>query len=152
VTAGRTPVLLLTLLALTACEPPTPRAKVQKPFPDVEEATAAAEPTPEVRGDRPATRDSLVASVPASVEEIEARHRALVARLAEVELAIIALEEELKLATEPDHHAQLQDRADELRASARALAAEARDLRVAADELRDTSTLLKALGGADTEP
>ena len=144
---ARATLVMLTALLLVACEPPTPRAKVQEPFPaDAPVTPPAPAETPDP--DAPATRESLVATVPAAVDEVEARHRALLEQLTETEAAILALEGELKLATEPDHHAQLQERAEELRAAARSLAAEARGLKEAADELRETSTMLKALGGA----
>lgn len=141
-------LLLLVLLALglvvTACEPPAPRAKVQKPFPiDEETPTAAPEP------DGPPSREQLVAGVPVTVAAIEERHQALVVRLEEVETALTAVDSELKLAVTPDQHARLQERAAELRAAARMLAVEAAELRTEAARLRETSRQLKAISGAE---
>ena len=136
--------LLLFALALVACEPPAPRAKIQKPFPG-EEATPAATVEP----DGPPTREQPVAGVPVTVEAIEERHQALVVRLEEVETALIAVDAELKLAVTPDQHQRLQERASELRAAARMLAVEAAELRTEAARLRETSRQLKAIAGAE---
>lgn len=135
--------LFLLALALAACEPPAPRAKVQKPFPTAEQVTPA--PTP----DGPPTREQLVAGVPGTVAAIEERHQALVVRLEEVETALTAVDAELRLAVTPDQHQRLQDRAAELRASARMLAVEAAELRTEAARLRETSRQLKAIAGAE---
>jgi hypothetical protein len=138
------PFLAALVLLLVACEPPAPRAKVQKPFPiDEEGPTAPSEP------DGPPSREQLVAGVPATVEAIEERHQGLVVRLEEVETALTAVDAELKLAVTPEQHQRLQDRAQELRAAARLLAVEAAELRSEAAGLRETSRQLKVLSDAE---
>lgn len=137
--------LLLGALLLLACEPPAPRAKVQKPFP-IDEETPASVPTP----DGPPTREQLVAGVPVTVAAIEERHQALIVRLEEVETALTAVDAELKLAVTPDQHQRLQERASELRAAARMLVVDAAELRGESARLRETSRQLKVI--TDAEP
>ena len=137
------PLLAPLVLLLAACEPPAPRAKVQKPFPIDEVASPAAE-----EPDGPPTREQLVAGVPATVAAIEERHQALVVRLEEVETALIAVDTELKLAVTPEQHQRLQQRAIELRAAARGLAVDAAELRSEAAGLRETTRQLEAISGA----
>ena len=140
---------LVLLSVLPACDPPEPRAKVQKPFPaDSESSEPAADPESEVRRDGPPTRADLVASVPVSVAAIELRHRELVRQLEASEEALLALEAELIVAETPDQHQRLQARAGELREASRQLAVEARALRSEAAQLHDTSVRLKAIVGA----
>ena len=129
--------LPLLLLLLVACEP---RAKVQEPFPTPAAEAPTQEPADEL------TVAGMVQSVPGQVDAIEARHRSLVERLTEAEAALIAVDRALLTATTPEQHQELQARAAELRAAAQALAVEARELRRAADELKDTSTRLRAVG------
>lgn len=131
------------ILLLVACEPPAPRAKVQKPFPTEEATTPEATP-----GEAGApTAASLVGSVPAQVDAIEERHRALSAQLTEAERVLQELDTAIRAAESPERHADLQERAAELRATARALASDAAELSREADRLRDTSERLKAIGG-----